>query len=187
MSENAAVDMLMEEHRVILMVVDGLKAVALAARNGQPIDTVSSREAVAFMRDYADRFHHAKEEDLLFPSLVGHGVPAHGCPIDALLHEHRRGRDLVKALAEAVEAYADGDPEATQAIATTIDSMVELYASHIWKEDVMVFPMVERLLPLDERLRLRARCEAVADTFGPDTRVRFEEFARKFGTDASEP
>lgn len=185
MSENAAVEMLVDEHRVILMLVEGLETVALAIRNDKPFDAALLSEAVEFMREYADRFHHAKEEDLLFPSLVAHGVPLHGCPIDALLHEHQRGRDLVSALAKGVEDYAHRDPGAGQTIAKVIDSMVELYSNHIWKEDMMVFPMVERLLPVEERARLASRCEAVAKSFAPDTQNRYEAFARSFAAGAA--
>lgn len=180
MSENAAVDMLIREHRVILQVVEGLKNVAHAILDGEPADPTLLRDAISFMRDYADRFHHAKEENLLFPSLVGHGVPLHGCPIDALLSEHRRGRELVSALATELENYTVGDPGAGPAIVSTIDAMFDLYTNHIWKEDEMVFPMVERLLPIEERARLDERCTAVAETFPPDMQTHCEDFARHF-------
>lgn len=184
MSENAAVDDLVEEHRVILMVVEGLATAALAIRSGKQVDAARLNEAVSFMREYADRFHHAKEEDLLFPSLVAHGVPLHGCPIDALLHEHRHGRDLVSALAKGVEDYVRRDLDAKQAVANAIDSMVELYSNHIWKEDNMVFPLAERLLPLDERARLATRCAAVAEKFAPGMQAQYEAFARRFTAEA---
>jgi hemerythrin-like domain-containing protein len=185
MSANAAVEMLVEEHRVILMVVKGLEAVALAIRSGERVDTASLNDAVSFMREYADRFHHAKEEELLFPSFVSHGVPLHGCPIEALLHDHQRGRELVSALAKAIEASAGGDLGASQTIANVIGSIVELYSNHIWKEDVMVFPMAERLLPPEERARLASRCEAVAESFAPGLQTGFEAFARKFAAETA--
>lgn len=181
MTESSAVDLLMQEHRVILEVVKGLEAIARGLRHEGPrVDTTLLEEAVRFMSDYADRFHHAKEEDLLFPSLVAHGVPLHGCPIDALLHEHRRGRELVAEIAARIGGLAERDPDSGLPLAATIDALVELYTNHVWKEDVMVFPMVERLLPAEERTRLDAQCGAVAESFAPGMQARFEDFARCF-------
>lgn len=180
-NQNGAVAMLMQEHRAILAVVEGLGRVAAVIRDGgTKIAPALLEDAVSFMRDYADRFHHAKEEDLLFPALVGHGVPLHGCPIDALLHEHRRGRELVGALAAGLEARAAGDPGAGPALAETIEAMVALYTNHIWKEDQMVFPMAERLLPVEDLMRLDTQCRAVAQSFPEGAQTRFEEFASRF-------
>jgi len=48
----------------------------------------------------ADKCHHGKEEVHLFPFLEKRGVPARGCPMGALLHEHEQGRTLVTQLAQ---------------------------------------------------------------------------------------
>ena len=114
MKVNAAVDMLVREHKIILKVVDGLRQAAVPIRDGKHVDPELLREAVAFMREFADRCHHAKEEGLLFPALVAHGVPLHGCPIDALLHEHEKGRQLVKQIGDNLDAYATRSPASTE-------------------------------------------------------------------------
>lgn len=180
MTTNAAVDMLVHEHKVILKVVDGLRLAAIQLRSGHLLDHVFLREALNFMRQFADECHHAKEEDLLFPALITHGVPLHGCPIDALLHDHERGRHLVGRIAESLEAYADGVLAAGNSIAEAIDGIVTLYPNHIWKEDDMVFPMVERLFPEKDRSELYARFQEVEAENPPGAHERFHEFAEKF-------
>lgn len=154
MTINAAIDMLVDEHRLILKVVDGLRLAAENLRGGNRIDPALLREAGVFMREFADRTHYAKEEALLFPALVAHGVPLHGCPIDALLHEHEKGRLLVKQISDELDPYAAGVSNAGNAIADAIDGIVKLYPNHIWKEDDMVFPMVERLFSEADRSEL---------------------------------
>ena len=55
-------------------------------------------QGVDFIRSYADRFHHAKEEDILF------GYFDKNSDILKVMYEdHTRGRAHVKALVEAVE------------------------------------------------------------------------------------
>lgn len=149
------VDMLYEEHRHILKVIDGLKRILKALNNGWIPDLPLLQDIVSFMREFADQCHHAKEEDLLFPALIQHGVPEGGCPIGGLLGEHVRGRSLVSRLAGAIETF-DTDPDnAVAAMKESIDGILKLYPNHIWKEDEMVFPMVARLFNEDELVALK--------------------------------
>jgi hemerythrin-like domain-containing protein len=177
MSHNAAIDMLTSEHKVILQVVEGLSLLATEMRSGKTVDPALLLEAVAFMREYADQCHHAKEEDLLFPALIDHGVPLHGCPIDALLHEHEQGRKLVREIADGTDAYIRNEHGAADAIVKASDKITTLYTNHIWKEDEMVFPMVQRLLPEGDREALYAAFQEVEAKNPPGTHDRFSAFA----------
>jgi hemerythrin-like domain-containing protein len=182
MSSNAAVDMLVHEHKVILKVVDGLRQAVEQMRSGNRVNPALLREAVAFMREFADKCHHAKEEDLLFPALVAHGVPLHGCPIDALLHEHEKGRQLVQKIADAIDLYAAGVAEGVNSVADAIDGIVKLYPNHIWKEDDMVFPMVARLFPEADKMALYGQFQEVEAKNPPGTHERFHVFAERLST-----
>lgn len=185
MNPNAAIDMLTREHKVILKVVEGLRGLAVFLRAGRQVDVALLRDAVTFMREFADRCHHAKEEDLLFPAFVAHGVPLHGCPIDALLHEHQKGRDLVGQIADATDAYAAGRQGAGDAIADAIDGIVAVYPNHIWKEDEMVFPMAAHLLPDEARAELYAQFEDVEAKNPADAHERFHQIAERIGKAAT--
>jgi hemerythrin-like domain-containing protein len=180
MTPDLAVARLTQEHRVILKVVDGLRRLADRLRAGEAVNVAALRQADAFLGEYADRLHHAKEEDLLFPALIAHGVPQHGCPIDALLHEHQRGRELRGRMAAATELYAGGDAGAAEEIASVVDAVALLYPNHIWKEDEMVFPLVDRLFPDGDRDGLLARFAAADAVMAPEVRRDFEAFADKF-------
>ncbi len=76
------------------------------AGQGHELATQSLNDLIEFMRTYADRCHHGKEETYLFPALERSGVPLTGCPVGALRHEHQAGRALVGQLAQAVAAYS---------------------------------------------------------------------------------
>jgi hemerythrin-like domain-containing protein len=67
------------------------------------------RQGVDFVRNFADRCHHAKEEENLFPRMEARGVPRDGGPIGVMLFEHEEGRAYVRAIAGAIDDYeADG-------------------------------------------------------------------------------
>lgn len=185
MTENAAIDMLAREHKIILQVVLGLHGLTRHLREGRTVEVQLLREAVEFMREFADKCHHAKEEELLFPALVAHGVPLHGCPLDALLHEHKEGRRLVGQLSDAIDAYHAEQSGAGDKITTTIEAIERLYPDHIWKEDEMVFPIAERLIPAEARERLFAQFEEVEARKPPGIHERFHDFAARLSTAAA--
>ena len=55
---------------------------------------------VELIRNFADGFHHAKEEHLLFPLLAQKGFSPEQGPVAVMLYEHIQGRNFVKALAD---------------------------------------------------------------------------------------
>ena len=166
------------EHRNIETVVKALGGVALGIEQGQPAEVALLEAAVEFFRFYADKLHHGKEEKLFFPLLVKRGVPAQGCPIGGLNHEHEKGRLLVQALAEQTPAYARGSPDARDALLQTLRGLVDLYQNHIWKEDAMVFPMAEKVLTAADQEELSKDFSSVDRSVGLEAIARMEQFAK---------
>jgi hemerythrin-like domain-containing protein len=166
MTHHDPIHVLRHEHEIILKVVAGLDRTAARLRQGGRADPETLRAIVRFMREFADRCHHAKEEDLLFPAMARKGVPESGCPLDGLRREHAQGRALVTELAEAVEAYAGGAAKDGQAIVAIAGRISDLYANHIWKENEMVFPMVGRLFSESERDALYDEFEKTEEEIG---------------------
>lgn len=76
---------LRDEHEVILRVVDATEATANAIEWGAEAPAQFLNEIVEFLRLYADRQHHGKEEDLLFPELENKGMPRNGGPVGVML------------------------------------------------------------------------------------------------------
>jgi len=57
---------LSEEHKYILEVIAALNRECQSLESGKNLDKNFFEEAIDFIRNYADKFHHAKEEDILF-------------------------------------------------------------------------------------------------------------------------
>ena len=166
MPHHDPIHMLTHEHEIILKVVAGLERIARELDKGIEADPDTLRAIVRFMREFADRCHHAKEEDLLFPAMERKGVPDTGCPLGGLLHEHSEGRSLVTALSNAVETYAAGARKDGREITTIAGKIATLYTNHIWKENEMVFPMVARLFSDSERNALFEEFEQAEERVG---------------------
>jgi hemerythrin-like domain-containing protein len=169
--------LLEDEHLVIAKVVGAAPVLADRLEAGQAVDADTLQEVVEFMRLFADRCHHGKEEELLFPLLVKKGVPTEGCPIGALTMEHVKGRMLVKGLADALEAYRKGDSEGKQAVIQSLRGIAELYPNHIWKEDYLLFPMTNKVLNSEVLQSLLQQFEQVDEQIGRDMYYFQEQFA----------
>ena len=97
--------------------------------------------AVDFIRTYADRTHHGKEEDILFRDLSKRDLSAEDQQImKKLLEDHAFARQKTKALVEANTCYRKGDKSALADIADKLRTIAEFYPKHIEKEDKVFFP-----------------------------------------------
>jgi hemerythrin-like domain-containing protein len=143
---------LKHEHRVIERVLAVLdRACDKLARN-EPVDPAVFTGAVDFIRNFADRCHHAKEEDNLFRRMGERGFPVSDGPIAVMLAEHEEGRRFVRGLAEAAERYAKGDTSAARDIVPNARGYSQLLSQHIQKEDNILYMMADNTFtPADQR------------------------------------
>src|SRR5574340_70938 len=127
-------DILSAEHRVIEQVLHCLEAMALQAVAQGRLDEQPARDAVAFLRNFADRCHHGKEEAQLFPAMEAKGFSADCGPTSVMRLEHELGRGHVRAMEAAIGAAVAGDSAAVRQFADHAQSYVELLREHIRKE-----------------------------------------------------
>lgn len=146
MSQTAATRILIEEHRLIERGLDCLQAVVRAARRAGRLEAAPATEALALVREFADRCHHAKEEDRLFLSMEHAGLSREGAPLAVMLDEHESGRGHVRAMTARLERAAAGDLDALAAFSTHAAALDDLLREHIAKEDGILFPMADELL-----------------------------------------
>lgn len=104
---------------------------------------------VDFMRSYADRLHHGKEEKILFGYFDEKAEI-----IQAMLSDHDTGRGHVGAIREALER-GDGD-----AVTARLAAFRELLSAHIKKEDEILFPWMDRSLTDSDKIALMDRFAA---------------------------
>jgi len=132
---------LMIEHRLIERMLSVIKDALLQIEITHKTDPVFVDIAVDFIRIYADRTHHGKEEDILFRELRKRSLSAEDkLVMEELIEEHIFGRQTTKALIEANTRYRNGDESALADIATRLQTLVEFYPKHIEKEDKIFFP-----------------------------------------------
>lgn len=136
-----AAQILEEEHKIILTILNVLERLIAKVEGGTGFPASDAEDVLRFFVEFADKCHHAKEEDTLFPAMEANGFPSDAGPTAVMRHEHRVGRELVRAMQEALPAAVSGDLEAIQAFCARGRAFIELLEAHIRKEDHCLFPM----------------------------------------------
>lgn len=145
-----ATEILISEHRVIERVIDSLQVAAQQLESGAPVRAGFFLDASDFIKGFADGCHHRKEEGVLFRAMTLSGVPVQGGPIGVMLQEHELGRKYNRAMREAAQKMAAGDETARLAVVKAARSYIDLLRQHIAKEDGVLFPMAEQIIPADQ-------------------------------------
>ncbi|MBE0500537.1 MAG: hemerythrin domain-containing protein [Desulfuromonadales bacterium] len=164
---------MVDEHKLILRMITLVEKNTELMEQGGFRDWQFYLDAVEFIRNYADRFHHAKEEDLLFSALVANGMPAKQSPIEAMLMEHDQGRSFVRNMEEAAQKALSGEIGQIPGIAENAKGYAALLRGHIDKEDKILYPLAERVLPEEGRdLLVAAYAEVGERMSGLEERYR---------------
>lgn len=159
-----ATTILRSEHNNILAMIACLCAACKAADEVDGFDAETFSEGLDFIRNYADAWHHAKEEGLLFPALEAAGMPRGGGPIAVMLNEHELGRTYVRQIGKNLEAASNGDPSARQLVLRFTLAYADLLTQHIQKENNILFNMADQILSPEEQERLQQEYKTVIPT-----------------------
>jgi hemerythrin-like domain-containing protein len=158
-----AIETLMNEHRTIERVLDALTGFADEVQRKGTTEKDELGRFVTFVREYADAFHHGKEEAVLFEAMIEAGFPRDGGPVAVMLHEHDQGRALVSVLAARAAQPGDWSAADRQEVLDAAHGFAGLLHAHIHKEDRILYPMAEQRLPPEVLEDVASRC-ATLDT-----------------------
>lgn len=142
---------MVEEHELILRMIALVEKNTALMEQGQFRNWQFYLDAVDFIRNFADQFHHAKEEAVLFVELVKNGMPEKSSPIEAMHIEHDQGRAFVRGLEEAVLRVINQETGQLPIIAENAKGYAKLLRDHIDKENSVLYPLAERILPAEVR------------------------------------
>jgi hemerythrin-like domain-containing protein len=182
-----ATQTLMDEHRVIERLLASLEAAANQLEAGKPVRPEYFLEASAFIAGFADGCHHKKEEGVLFPAMQANGIPAQGGPIGVMLAEHEMGRKFNRAMRVAAQRLQGGDLTASGEIVQQARNYTGLLWAHIAKEDGILFPMADKVIPSGQHEQVWADFEHVEhEETGEGVHERFLALVGRLETEAKE-
>jgi hemerythrin-like domain-containing protein len=118
-----------------------LDQITVDISKGSKPDKSDLNNFIGFLKEFADKCHHGKEEGILFPALIKAGMPEKGGPIEVMLSEHMQGRNFIKEMEHATTIGPD-----YKAFGDAASKYSSLLVNHIQKENNVLFPMAERTL-----------------------------------------
>jgi len=143
---------LMIEHRWIERVIADLQLRLGAHSPRKPIDPAYVERVVDFLRTYADRCHHGKEEDILFRDLEQKALePGLVASMRELVSEHEWARATTRRLVSAHASSAAGNKDSMADVRRLLADLASFYPKHIEKEDKNFFRPVMACLSTDEQ------------------------------------
>ncbi|UCF39545.1 MAG: hemerythrin domain-containing protein [Gemmatimonadota bacterium] len=180
-----ATTILMDEHRVIERVLGAVEVAAHRLEAGASMRPGFFIDAAEFIQGFADGCHHRKEEGVLFKVMVEHGVPTEGGPIGVMLMEHEQGRAYTRAMREAAQRLEGGDEAARAAVAQSALGYAALLRQHIAKEDNVLFPLAEQVIPTAQQAGLLEAYEQVEhEETGEGVHERYLGLAQRLEAEA---
>jgi len=130
----------MQEHQLILKYVDLMER--CAKLNLQEPDSLLMFDKadlfIDFIHEFADTFHHAKEENILFRYLQIPGVLTHCNPVPQMLSEHEQARVYLHNMKIALSS------KNLPTLVYNTQQYASLLRQHILKEDNILYPMAEQ-------------------------------------------
>jgi hemerythrin-like domain-containing protein len=146
----------------------------------QQIGSILFEKALVFLREFADQFHHFKEEYLMFGLLALKKDGAFDGPIGSLRFQHERCRSCIDGISNSFDGYADRDDIATTRLLENLAAYISLLRRHIFEEDHIFFKMAEEEFSKEEEDILAVQFKKEdqkmgAQTFYEQNRILLDE------------
>ncbi len=141
----------MIEHRLIEEMVEIIKQKTEQMKSTKAIDAVFVDATVDFIRTYADKTHHGKEEDILFRECAKKSMSEEDMKLmNELIKDHTFSRKIVGELEEARINYLKGN-DTFNIVIEKLYTIATFYPQHIEKEDKVFFPHSDEYFTEEER------------------------------------
>ncbi len=173
MSETDPIDILLHEHLIIKRAASlALKAESLLPAGTELYDK-TIRLLLHFFREYADKFHHYKEESILFPDINIKNETVGQLLVSEMVNHHIEFRQMIRETEDLLNDRKYPD------VCISLQNYTSLLLDHIAAEDEEVFQVGSTLLNPEENRRMYYKFLDVDRELGEDKKLELEESLNK--------
>ncbi|MBI4947252.1 MAG: hemerythrin domain-containing protein [Bacteroidetes bacterium] len=144
---------LFDEHEIIINSIDTVRqANSLIGKDNEAYEKLI-HQLIGFFRNYADKYHHFKEEEILFPEMAKRNELLADGVIKEMFENHSDFREMIKNIEISLNAkkYLDAQLQ--------LEKYTEALLDHIAVENDEVFQTAESIFSEDELEKIYFRFE----------------------------
>jgi hemerythrin-like domain-containing protein len=166
---NKTIQMLFDEHEIIVNAIDAAQQLKTQLGKSDKQYEQNVRDLIGFFRDYADNYHHHKEEQILFPAMKKKNELLADGVLKEMLDNHEEFRELINSVEKALDEknYIQSQQK--------LDIYSEALLNHIAVENEEVFQMAETLLTEPEAEKMLFDFEDADIELGSGKKQEYEE------------
>ena len=164
-SYSPPVKKLVDEHVLIKRLLALIPVIVDYTESSMKVDKDLILRCVDFIRTYADKYHHMKEEDILFKY-----VDENAEVIQIMYKDHDTGRNHVRQVVEGAEKGNKAQ------IKEHLLAYGELLTQHIKKEDEILYPWIDRQLSTTQVGGMFRKCNEADASVGDELPRKYEKF-----------
>ena len=157
---------LIKEHGRILQGLEYLSMARHALEKNLHPPKEFFETAVLFFREYADKFHHYKEEFLMFSFLARKKEGSIDLEMGSLRYQHELNRGCIAKIEKSLNGYDMENEIAVTTLLVNLSSFISILRRHIYREDYLFFPMAEAELSESEKKLLLQQFKQEEETVG---------------------
>jgi hemerythrin-like domain-containing protein len=163
-----AIEILVEEHKLILRGLDLLTTAAeKIVRNQNPPRELFEKAAI-FSRDFTNKFHHYKEEIVMFGLLAQKHLGEIDGEMERLRNQHEILRNFMSEISDSLDGYSKNSETEARRLHRNLSEYIETLRRHVHAEDKIFYPLAEKTLTPEEMRDMTAKFEEYSASAGPD-------------------
>ncbi len=147
-------DMLREEHGATMKMLAALQRFIAKLVDLKEGETKDLKALIEFFEIYVDRYHHGKEEQVLFPTLYRTRTARIDSLINSLMEDHREARTSMEQIKSNVVSLHSCSEADLYEFRERADRYVDLVRKHVRKENSELLPLIEERLSETGRLQM---------------------------------
>jgi len=149
-----ATDLLRDDHQLIERMLAALAMATVQLEQGDSVRPGFFLGVVEFFEGFVHGLHYRREEGVLFAAMERAGAPRTAGPIGVAIREHGASRVATRTMRSAAERWQGGDESTRHDLADEARRYVSLLKQHIAREDQLLFPMAEDMIPESDHFQL---------------------------------
>src|SRR5690554_2300930 len=157
-----SIDIMVEEHQNIRRMLNVIREVSYRMMTKGEYEVEDFYLAIDFVRNYADKLHHGKEEDILFEAMNKQIEKlAKSGAITGMYIEHDQGRLFIANLENGLNNFKEGNDKARLDIIANAIAYADLLNRHIEKENTALYKFAENMLPYEIKESIDLDCHKI--------------------------